>query len=204
MDPWREMVDLQPLPATEALPGAPGQSLGTSGLSALGVLDVGLEPEGVAQARLREPDDVVVLVLGAGDVAGLGGTDRSTPMGPDERSDGCGHLVGCFHLQQVGDAGDVGVTAVGEPVVEQLSALGEQRAAVGAEDRQHRARDARGLLRTERPRSDGRQFGLEERGASLMACSIPPGTVRSSFSRQALPPTSAANPSTAPVGSPCS
>src|SRR5919106_4831104 len=38
-----------------------------------GVLDVGLEPERVAQARLGEPDDVVVLVLGAGDVAGLGG-----------------------------------------------------------------------------------------------------------------------------------
>src|SRR5215204_6262678 len=38
----------------------------------LRVLDVCLEPEGVRQALLGEPDDVVVLVLGAGDCAGLG------------------------------------------------------------------------------------------------------------------------------------
>src|SRR6187551_1005906 len=38
---------------------------------ALGVLDVGLEPQNVAQTLLREPDHVVVLVLGAGDLSGL-------------------------------------------------------------------------------------------------------------------------------------
>src|SRR5215216_3284287 len=36
---------------------------------AFGVLDVGLQPQGVAQAGLGEPDDVVVLVLGAGDLS---------------------------------------------------------------------------------------------------------------------------------------
>src|SRR5215207_10695790 len=39
---------------------------------ALGVLLVGLEAQHVGQALLREPDDVVVLVLGAGDLTGLG------------------------------------------------------------------------------------------------------------------------------------
>jgi hypothetical protein len=39
---------------------------------ALGVLGVLLEAQRVAQALLREPDDVVVLVLGAGDLPGLG------------------------------------------------------------------------------------------------------------------------------------
>src|SRR5688572_3759113 len=43
---------------------------------ALGVLDVLLEPERVAEALLGEPDDVVVLVLGAGDLTGLGGGCR--------------------------------------------------------------------------------------------------------------------------------
>src|SRR3954454_5133886 len=38
---------------------------------ALGVLDVGLEPQRIGEALLGEPDDVVVLVLRAGDVAGL-------------------------------------------------------------------------------------------------------------------------------------
>src|SRR5215211_2441571 len=38
---------------------------------AFGVLDVGLQPQGVAQAGLGEPDDVVVLILGAGDLPGL-------------------------------------------------------------------------------------------------------------------------------------
>src|SRR5215216_604591 len=36
-----------------------------------GVLDIGLQAQGVAQAGLGEPDDVVILVLGAGDVPGL-------------------------------------------------------------------------------------------------------------------------------------
>src|SRR4051812_10680181 len=36
------------------------------------VVDVLLQTEGVAEARLREPDQVVVLVLRPGDVAGLG------------------------------------------------------------------------------------------------------------------------------------
>src|SRR5215217_3805200 len=38
---------------------------------AFGVLDVGLQPQGVAQAGLGEPGDVVVLVLGAGDLSSL-------------------------------------------------------------------------------------------------------------------------------------
>src|ERR671919_2185465 len=38
----------------------------------LGVLGVGLEPQDVREALLGEPDDVVVLVLRAGDLAGLG------------------------------------------------------------------------------------------------------------------------------------
>src|ERR671930_553898 len=37
----------------------------------LGVLDVRVEPQHVPQALLDEPDDVVVLVLGAGDLPGL-------------------------------------------------------------------------------------------------------------------------------------
>src|SRR5688500_13975629 len=40
---------------------------------ALGVLDVDVQAESVVQARLDVPDEVVVLVLRAGDVAGLGG-----------------------------------------------------------------------------------------------------------------------------------
>src|SRR4051794_24222868 len=40
---------------------------------ALGVLDVGLQPQRVGETLLGEPDDVVVLVLRPGDVAGLGG-----------------------------------------------------------------------------------------------------------------------------------
>src|SRR5687767_10684915 len=39
---------------------------------ALCIVDVGLEPENVAQALLGEPDDVVVLVLRPRDLAGLG------------------------------------------------------------------------------------------------------------------------------------
>src|SRR4051794_481971 len=38
---------------------------------ALGVLDVALQPQRVAQGLLGEPDQVVVLVLGAGDLTGL-------------------------------------------------------------------------------------------------------------------------------------
>src|SRR5204863_6014521 len=38
---------------------------------ALGVLDVGLQAQHVREALLDEPDDVVVLVLGAGDLPGL-------------------------------------------------------------------------------------------------------------------------------------
>src|SRR4051812_37230968 len=37
----------------------------------LGVLAIGLQPQGVAQSRLREPDDVVVLVLRTGRLTGL-------------------------------------------------------------------------------------------------------------------------------------
>src|ERR671911_161970 len=47
---------------------------------ALGVLDVRLESQGVAEARLREPDDVVVLVFGAGDMTGLGGAHSAAPF----------------------------------------------------------------------------------------------------------------------------
>src|ERR687888_53705 len=39
---------------------------------ALGVLDVGLQAQRVAQRLLGEPDEVVVLVAGAGDLATLG------------------------------------------------------------------------------------------------------------------------------------
>src|SRR3954451_16704413 len=35
------------------------------------IADVGLQPQGVAQARLGEPDDVVVLVLSPGGLPGL-------------------------------------------------------------------------------------------------------------------------------------
>src|SRR5215212_2940559 len=35
------------------------------------VLDIGLQAQGVTKARLGEPDDVVILVLGAGDLSGL-------------------------------------------------------------------------------------------------------------------------------------
>src|SRR5215207_5170325 len=49
---------------------------------ALSVLAVGLETQHVGQALLREPDDVVVLVLGAGDLTGLGlaGRHPSSPL----------------------------------------------------------------------------------------------------------------------------
>src|SRR4051794_2751297 len=51
--------------------GAP-EELGELGVVlALGVLDVGVQSQDVAQGLLGEPDDVVVLVLGAGDLAGL-------------------------------------------------------------------------------------------------------------------------------------
>src|SRR5439155_20072470 len=40
----------------------------------LGVLDVGLQPQRVVEALLDEPDDVVVLVLRAGDLTGLLGS----------------------------------------------------------------------------------------------------------------------------------
>src|SRR5690606_29134541 len=45
----------------------------------LSVVDVALQPEGVAEARLREPEDVVVDVHGAGDATGLGRAHRSPP-----------------------------------------------------------------------------------------------------------------------------
>src|SRR4051794_36801316 len=68
----RPQQRLSLLGALAALPlGAP-KELGELGVSvALGVLRVVLEAQDVAQALLGEPDDVVVLVLGAGDLAGL-------------------------------------------------------------------------------------------------------------------------------------
>src|SRR6185436_3865261 len=61
------------LAALAALRLGPPEEVGEFGVAvAFGVLDVGLESKRVAQARLREPDDVVGLVLGAGDLAGLG------------------------------------------------------------------------------------------------------------------------------------
>src|SRR3954447_9664659 len=53
---------------------------------ALGVLDVALETQRVRQALLGEPDDVVVLVLGACDLSGLSprslhGCDSSSDRG---------------------------------------------------------------------------------------------------------------------------
>src|ERR671911_1701845 len=60
------------LSALAALTLGSAEELGELGISvALGILDVPLEAEGVAQARLGEPDDVVVLVLGARDLPGL-------------------------------------------------------------------------------------------------------------------------------------
>src|ERR687895_336704 len=49
----------------------------------LGVLGVGLEPEDVGQALLGVPHDVVVLVLRASDLAGLGfaGRHEGSPLG---------------------------------------------------------------------------------------------------------------------------
>src|SRR5215207_5663186 len=44
-----------------------------------GVLDVGLQPQHVAQAGFGEPDDVVVLVFGPGDVAKLGVAGHVSP-----------------------------------------------------------------------------------------------------------------------------
>src|SRR4029450_9340603 len=43
------------------------------------VLDVGLQPQHIAQAGFGEPDDVVVLVLGPGDVAKLGVAGHDSP-----------------------------------------------------------------------------------------------------------------------------
>src|SRR5215213_6547967 len=58
------------------------EELGEVGIAvALGVLAIRLEAQHVRQALLREPDDVVVLVLGAGDLTGLGlaGRHASSP-----------------------------------------------------------------------------------------------------------------------------
>src|SRR4051812_36153220 len=46
---------------------------------ALGILHVLLEPQHVAEALLREPDDVVVLVRRAGDLARLSACHRGPP-----------------------------------------------------------------------------------------------------------------------------
>src|SRR5215210_333741 len=43
----------------------------------LGILDVGLQAQGVAQTRLGKPDQVVVLVLGAGDLTGFRARHRA-------------------------------------------------------------------------------------------------------------------------------
>src|SRR4051794_16652329 len=58
--------------ALAALTLRSAEEVGELGISvAVGVLDVDLEAESVAQARLGEPNQVVVLVLGAGDVPRL-------------------------------------------------------------------------------------------------------------------------------------
>jgi hypothetical protein len=62
------------LGALAALALGPAEEVGQLAVAvAFGVLDVALQPQGVAQARLGEPDDVVVPVLGPGDLAGLAG-----------------------------------------------------------------------------------------------------------------------------------
>src|SRR5829696_3572528 len=68
--PQQLLALLRALPALAL--GAP-EEVGELGVAvAGGVLDVGLEPQRVVQALLDEPDDVVVLVLGAGYLAALG------------------------------------------------------------------------------------------------------------------------------------
>src|SRR3954465_15517678 len=65
------------------------EQIGQFGVArAFGVLDVDVQAEGVVQACLDVPDEVVVLVLRASDVAGLGsGGHRSLLV--SSASDGC-------------------------------------------------------------------------------------------------------------------
>jgi hypothetical protein len=82
-----------------ALVLGPAEELGELHVAvALGISDVGLQAQGVLEALLGEPDQVVVPVLGAGDVPGLGvrhahrsllcsrrsGLAASYPPGPPE------------------------------------------------------------------------------------------------------------------------
>src|SRR5215216_8007440 len=77
---WAELLSLPTVSAAAACPArrpcgsrpGPAEEVGQLRIPlAFGVLDVGLQAQGVAQAGLGEPDDVVILVLGAGDVPGL-------------------------------------------------------------------------------------------------------------------------------------
>ena len=78
--------------------------LGVAGL--LGVLDVLLEPRGVGQAGLGEPQEVIVLVLGAGGFISRGSHVRHSSVGgrvpatiPPDRARGYpGHRMGCRTL----------------------------------------------------------------------------------------------------------
>src|SRR5256885_16706630 len=63
---------LAELGALAAVSLRPGEELGQLGVALpLRVLDIGLQPQRVVQALLSEPDQVVVLVGGSGDLAGL-------------------------------------------------------------------------------------------------------------------------------------
>src|SRR5690242_14033658 len=63
--------------ALAALALGPAEEVGQLTVAVpLGILDVGVQPQHVVHARLGEPDDVVVLVLRTGHVAGLGGRHR--------------------------------------------------------------------------------------------------------------------------------
>src|SRR5918992_828669 len=67
------------LGALAALALGPAEEVGELLVAvALGVLHVRLEAQGVVQALLGEPDDVVVLVLGPGDLAAFFAHDAST------------------------------------------------------------------------------------------------------------------------------
>jgi Adenylate and Guanylate cyclase catalytic domain len=81
-----------------------------------------------------------------------------------EVADGLGDGLGRFHLQQVGDAGEVGVDAVGEPLVQEVSALGEEGAAVRSKDREDRTCNRGGSVGIEAPRCGYGELAFEEGG----------------------------------------
>src|SRR3954468_8413397 len=74
--PAQELLGL--LGALAALCLGPAEELREVAVAVpLGILDVGLQAQGVAQTRLGKPDQVVVLVLGAGDLTGFRARHRA-------------------------------------------------------------------------------------------------------------------------------